>query len=158
MSQKINLSKYQKKKISDVSLIKYFFWYLIENIVINSFIPGSFFKVSILRLFGAKIGKNVIIKPYVKVKFPWKLEIGNDSWIGEKVWIDNIAKVTIGNNTSISQGVYFCTGNHDFNIETFDLDAKEIKVGNNCWIAAKAIIKPGTIIEDQTFIKIGSII
>lgn len=158
MSEKINLSKYKRKNVSDVSFIKYLTWYLIENILINSFLPGSFIKTSILKLFGAKIGKNVVIKPYVKIKFPWKLEIGNNSWIGEKVWIDNIARVTIGSNTCISQGVYFCTGNHNFNFETFDLDTKEVKVGNNCWIAAKVIIKPGTIIEDQTFIKTGSII
>ena len=158
MPEKINLSKYKRKNVSDVSFIKYLTWYLIENILINSFLPGSFIKTSILKLFGAKIGKNVVIKPYVKIKFPWKLEIGNNSWIGENVWIDNIARVTIGCNTCISQGVYFCTGNHNFNIETFDLDIKEVKVGNSCWIGAKVIIKPGAIIEDQTFIKTGSII
>ena len=69
-----------------------------------------------------------------------------------------MAKVTIGSNSCISQGVYLCTGNHNFKIETFDLSTKEIIVGNNCWIAAKSIIRPGTIIENRTFIKIGSIV
>jgi putative colanic acid biosynthesis acetyltransferase WcaF len=158
MSQKINLSKFKKKKLSKESNLKFFFWYLIDNFIVNSFIPGSTFRVLILRFFGAKIGKNVIIKPYVKIKFPWKLKIGDNSWIGEKVWIDNLDNVSIGDNSCISQGVYMCTGNHNFRIETFDLSTREIQIGNNCWIAAKTIIKPGTIIQDKTFVKIGSII
>ncbi len=158
MSQKIDLSKFQQKKLHNVSIIKSIVWYLINNMVINSLIPGSAFRVFILKFFGAKIGENVVIKPYVKIKFPWNLQIGNNSWIGEKVWIDNLAKVTIGSNSCISQGVYLCTGNHNFKIETFDLSTKEIIIGDNCWIAAKSVIKPGTIIENKTFIKIGSIV
>jgi len=158
MYPKINLNKFKKKKLHNVHIIKFFSWYLIGNIIINSFIPGSFLKVLILKFFGANIGQNVVIKPYVKIKFPWKLKIGNNSWIGEKVWIDNLDKVTIGANSCISQGVYFCTGNHNFKIETFDLSTREIVVGNHCWVAAKSIIKPGTTIEDNTFIKIGSIV
>jgi len=60
-------------------------------------------KVKILKLYGAKVGYNVLIKPNVNIKYPWFLEIGNDVWIGENVWIDNLAQVTIGNDVCLSQ-------------------------------------------------------
>ena len=79
-------------------------------------------------MFGAKIGNGVILKPKIFIKFPWKLEIGNNTWIGEKVWIDNIETVSIGDDCCVSQGVYFCTGNHDFKKETFDFKTFKIKL------------------------------
>ncbi len=66
--------------------------------MVNKYNPFSGLKCSILRLFGAKIGKKVVIKPGVNVKYPWFLEIGDFSWIGEDVWIDNLGKVKIGAN------------------------------------------------------------
>lgn len=158
MREKILLEKFKKQNISNVSMAKYILWYCTGYLFLNSFLPGSSFKKLILRFFGAKIGSNVIIKPFVKIKFPWKLEIGNDSWIGEGVWIDNIDDVKIGHDTYISQGVYLCSGNHNFKLQTFDLKMEKIIIENHCWIVAKAIIRPGTIIEDQTFIKLGNIL
>lgn len=67
----------------------------------------------LLAAFGAKLGRGVVIKPGVRVKFPRKLAIGDHSWIGERVWIDNLAPVEIGANCCISQGAYLCAGSHD---------------------------------------------
>ena len=118
----IDLKKFKKPGIyKDKNLFINVLWYLINNLFFNSFIPGSKLRIIILNLFGADISKSAYIKPRVYIKFPWKLKIGKYSWIGEKVWIDNIDHVEIGNNCCISQGVYFCTGNHDFKKETFDL-------------------------------------
>ena len=108
----INLDKFENKKLHNN--IKSHFWYIINNLILNSFFPFSNIKVFVLRLFGAKIGKNVIIKPYIKVKYPWNLKIGDNSWIGEEVWIDNLEEVLIDENCCISQGVYLCTGSHNF--------------------------------------------
>lgn len=147
----IKLSKYKKKLKKNI--IKESIWYIFNNLFFNSFLPFSSFKIVILKLFGAKIGKGVIIKPYVKIKRPWKLNIGNYTWIGEGVWVDNISKIYIGSNTCISQGVYLCSGSHDFRRETFDLIEKEIHIGNHCWISAMNFIPPGTKISDNTFVK-----
>jgi len=154
--QKLNFYKKKKNRVS-IILLK-LIWDFFGKPLFSSFLPGTYWRKIFLRIFGAKIGKGGKLKNNIKISEPWNLLIGDHCWIGENVWIDNLALVKIGNRVCISQGVYFCTGNHNFNIETFDLDTKEVKVGNNCWIAAKVIIKPGTIIEDQTFIKTGSII
>ena len=82
--------------------------------------------------------------------------IGDNCWIGEEVWIDNISRVTIGSNTCISQGVYICTGSHDFYDDEFRLLIADIEIGSSCWIAAKSLIGPGVKIKDDSFIKFGS--
>ena len=122
-----------------------------------SFLPGSYWRKIILIIFGAKIGRDIRLNYGLKVKFPWKLKIGQYSWIGEKVWIDNIDHVEIGNNCCISQGVYFCTGNHDFKKETFDLKSEKILIEDSVWVGAMTIICPGSYIKSNQFIKTGTV-
>ena len=104
---------------------------------------GSRLRITILRIFGARIGSGVVIKPHVKVKFPWRLTVGANSWIGEGVWIDNLAEVKIGCNACISQGAYLCTGSHDWSAPTFDLVVRPIEIGDEAWICANASVGPG---------------
>ena len=85
-------------------------------------------RVFLLRLFGATIGANVYIKPGVRVKFPWYLLIGDHCWIGEDVWIDNLARVTIASHVCVSQGAYLCTGNHDWSTANMRLFTKPIDI------------------------------
>jgi putative colanic acid biosynthesis acetyltransferase WcaF len=118
-------------------------WLLANGFMLSTSIPGSIWRVLLLRAFGAIIGRGVIIKPSVRVKFPWRLQIGSCSWIGESVWIDNLADVRIGSNVCISQGAYFCTGSHDWNSDSFELITKPTVVADHCWIGAKSILAPG---------------
>ena len=151
----IELSHFKKKNTYKVTYIKYLFWYITSNLFFNTFIPGSNFRIFLLRLFGSKIGHNVVIKPFVKIKYPWKLQIGDYSWIGEEVWIDNIFNVYIGSNTCVSQGVYICSANHNFKKIDFELLECEVRIGNSCWISAKSVIGPNVNISDNSFVKFG---
>ena len=154
----IDLSKFKKSNLyQKENFVLNFTWYLVNNFFFNTSIPGSKIRVFLLKLFGSKIGKNVYFKPKVNIKFPWKLEIDDNSWIGENVWIDNISQIKIGKNCCISQGVYFCTGNHDFKKESFDLISESIVVGDSVWIGAKSIIGPGSKILSESFLKLGTI-
>ena len=117
----------------------------------------SSLKVAVLRLFGARIGRGVKIKPAVQIKFPWRLKIGAYSWIGEQVWIDNLAEVSIGDNCCISQGAYFCTGNHDRFRETFDLLVQPIVLQSHVWVCAHAIVGPGVTIGEGAALSLGSV-
>jgi putative colanic acid biosynthesis acetyltransferase WcaF len=104
-----------------------FLWYFTNVIFFRS--PLNVFnelKVFLLRLFGAKIGKGVTIKPSVNIKYPWRLSIGDYTWIGENVWIDNLDNVSTGNNCCISQGAMLLGGNHNYKKTTFDLMVGEI--------------------------------
>jgi putative colanic acid biosynthesis acetyltransferase WcaF len=106
----------------------------------------------LLRLFGAKIGKNVILRPSVEITYPWKIEIGDYSWIGDNVVLYSLGKITIGSNTIISQKSYLCTGSHDFNSVAFDIFEKPIIIGNSCWIATDVFVAPGVQIADEVII------
>ena len=135
-----------------------FLWQIIFKNFVSSFLPGSFWRRLLLSLFGAKIGEKIRFSSGLKVKMPWRLVIGNYCWIGEDTWIDNISKVTLENNVCISQGVYFCTGNHNFRKNSFDLICKPIYVSSNVWIGAKSIIAPGIKIGSGSVITLGSVV
>jgi putative colanic acid biosynthesis acetyltransferase WcaF len=132
-------------------------------IILNAFFiqcnwnPFSSVRVLILRLFGAKVGKSVVIKPGVNIKYPWNLSIGDNTWIGENVWIDNLAKVSIGNNACISQGAFLLTGNHDYYKPTFDLMVKSIIIEDGAWIGAKAIVCPGVTCYSHAVLTAGAV-
>lgn len=133
-------------------------WIIVFSPLMASQLPGSVWRTALLRVFGARIGRAVIIKPRVVVKFPWRLEIGDHTWIGEGVWIDNLAVVSIGAHACISQGVYLCTGSHDWSLSTFDLITKPIQVGDSAWVCAKAVVAPGVSIGVGAVAGIGAVV
>lgn len=134
-------------------------WYAINYIVFNSaFFPFNGFKSFLLRLFGAKIGRNNTIKPRVIIKFPWKLSTGDNVWIGEGVLIDNLAQVNVGNNVCISQNALLETGNHNYKRENFELITSPVTIEDESWIAASSVVCPGTTIKRGTVICAGTVI
>jgi putative colanic acid biosynthesis acetyltransferase WcaF len=132
------------------------FWLFIGSPLLSSQLPGSFWRRGLLRFFGALVGVGVIIKPRVRVKFPWRLELGEHCWVGEDVWIDNLAHVRLGANSCISQGCYLCTGSHDWNKDTFDLFVAKIDIGAHAWVGARCNIAPGTTVGEGVVIALGS--
>ena len=141
---KVNNASYKTTLIIGASRLKQVLWYFINIVIVqNSLLPSSGIKIFFLRLFGATIGKGVVIKPSVKIKFPWKLFIAENSWVGEGVWIDNLENVIIGKSVCISQGAYLFTGNHDFKKSTFNLITLPIIIEDGVWIGALAIVCPG---------------
>lgn len=140
------------------SKIKILLWYF-TNIIffINPLNPISPIKVFLLRLFGAKIGKNVLIKPSVNIKYPWLLTIGDNTWIGENVWIDNLAFVNIGSNVCLSQGAMLLTGNHNYKKKEFDLIVGEIHLAEGVWIGAKAVVCPGVVCKSHSVLAVNSV-
>lgn len=102
------------------------------------------------------MGSNVLIKPHVSIKYPWLLQIGNNVWIGEEVWIDNLAQVTIGNNVCISQGALLLCGNHDYTKTTFDLIVKPIVIEEGVWLCAKSVVCCGVVCAQHSILSTSS--
>lgn len=132
-------------------------WYRVSSLFVNSRFPFSGFKIFLLRLFGAKIGKGCCVKPNVNIKYPWNLTVGNHTWIGEYAWIDNLTKVTIGNNCCISQGGYLLTGNHDYRGPKFELIVRPVTMEDGSWVGAKAIVCPGVTLRSHAILAVGSV-
>lgn len=120
--------------------------------------PSSSFRVHLLRFFGASIGHRTVIKPGVRVKYPWHLSVGNDCWIGEDCWIDNLTAVKLGSDVCVSQGVYFCTGNHDWTAPSFGLITSGIVLEDGAWAGAKAVLAPGITIGTCGIAAAGSVV
>jgi putative colanic acid biosynthesis acetyltransferase WcaF len=132
-------------------------WWLVQSILFRTspqFLYG--WRNFLLRLFGAKIGKKVIIRPSVKITYPWKLSIGNYSWIGDDVDLYTLGKIDIGNHVVISQRSYLCTGSHDYNQADFAIYQKPIKIHDQVWIATDVFIAPGVTIHEGSLVGVRS--
>lgn len=154
---KTDLSKYDNSWYNPGGNgLKRLLWYFTNAVFfICPLNPISGLKVWLLRLFGAKVGRGVVIKPSVNIKYPWHLKIGDYTWIGEKVWIDNLADVTIGSNVCISQGTMLLCGNHNYKKPTFDLMIKPITIEDGAWIGAKCIVCPGITVKENCVVGAG---
>jgi len=132
-------------------------WFVVNALVFqNPVLPFSSLKVRLLRLFGAKVGAGVVLKPAINIKYPWRLRIGNHTWVGENVWIDNLDTITIGNNCCLSQGAFLLCGSHDYTATTFDLMTKPIILEDGAWVGAKATVCPGVTMGSHSVLAAGS--
>ena len=139
-------------------LFKRLVWYITNVLfLLNPLNPFSGIKVRLLRLFGARVGTGVNIKPSVNIKYPWLLEIGDYTWIGENVWIDNLARVKIGSNVCVSQGAMLLCGNHNYKKPTFDLMIGEITLEDGSWVGAQAVVCPGVTLRTHAVLGVGSV-
>jgi putative colanic acid biosynthesis acetyltransferase WcaF len=134
-------------------------WHFFGSPLVRSeLLPFSQLKCWTLRLFGARIGRGVYIKPGVRVKFPWYLYVGDHTWLGERLWIDNLAQVTIGAHVCVSQDVYLCTGNHDWSDPHMKLFHKPIALKDGCWVAARSMVCPGVTVGECAVAVGGSVV
>jgi putative colanic acid biosynthesis acetyltransferase WcaF len=121
-------------------------WFVVEACVIdNRMMPISCVRAGLLRWFGARIGRNCRFLHAIRVKYPWNLEVGNNCWFGEDVWILNQGKVRIGSNVCISQGTFLTTGSHDL-VSTMDLRVAPISIEDGVWISSRCVIQMGITI------------
>lgn len=149
-----NLSRYsQPKEFRGKSKIYVQLWWLVQATFVK-LSPQVFYgwRRFWLRSFGARIGKKVLIRPSVKITYPWKVSIGDYSWIGDDVVLYSLGEIEIGSNAVVSQKSYLCTGSHDHYKDTFDIFAKKITIGNSCWIATDVFIAPGVTVGDGVVI------
>ncbi len=134
-------------------------WYAAKCLVFLSPLPfPSAFKRGMLRIFGATIGKGVVIKPRVNIHLPWKLAVGDFTWVGEEVFIMNFEPVTIGAHCCISQRAFLCTGNHDFRQPDMRYRNRPITVENGAWVGAQVFVSPGVTIGMEAVITAGSVV
>lgn len=130
-------------------------------------VSGTFFmrwwcpaqlRVAVLRWFGADIGEHVLVRHRVRVHWPWKLSIGDNSWIGEGAWLLNLEPITIGANVCISQDALLCTGSHNALSRTMEFDNAPIVIGDGAWVAVRAVVLRGVTIGPGATVAAGAVV
>ena len=138
--------------------IKIMLWYMVNALIVRaSWNPLMGLKIALLRAFGAKIGRGLVIKNEVRIKSPWFLTIGDNCWLGECCWIDNLDRVTIGSNVCISQGAMLLTGNHDYKVPTMPYRNAPITIEDGAWIGANSTVCPGVTVGENAILAVGSV-
>ena len=127
-------------------------WFAVMNTVFVKWWFPARWRPSLLRAFGASIGRRVLIRHRVRVLWPWKLTVGDDCWLGEDVWLLDLEPITLGRDVCVSQGAFLCTGNHDAGDPAMGYRNRPIEVGDGAWIGATVFVKPGTVIPAGAFV------
>lgn len=128
-------------------------WWIVEAILFRptpQFMYG--WRRFLLRSFGAKIGKGVILRPSMHTQFPWKVTIGDYSWIGDDVVLYSLGPIQIGDNVVVSQKSYLCTGSHDYAKSDFPIFHEPIIIESECWLATDVFVGPGVTIGAGTVV------
>jgi len=156
----MRLDRYDNSDFSrGASKLREVLWWVVRSFLFAPWFPvPSFLKVTALRLFGAKVGRGVVIRSRVNITFPWRVSIADHVWIGEEVQILSLAPVSIASHVCISQRAFLCTGSHRFRSENFDLITKPIKIGEGSWIAANVFVGPGVTLAPGTLCKAGAVV
>jgi putative colanic acid biosynthesis acetyltransferase WcaF len=146
MYQKLNEFKLPKGFRKKNAVIVQLWWFVQSTLFALS--PQFFYgwRRILLRCFGAKIGRGVVVRPSVQITYPWNIMIGDYSWVGDDVVLYSLGSIKIGANAVVSQRSYLCTGSHDYQKESFDIYAKPIVVEDEAWIATDVFIAPGVTI------------
>ncbi len=122
-------------------------WWLVQAIAFPLSLHNlSGFRCWLLRQFGARIGRRVLIRPTARFTYPWKVTIGDQSWIGDDVIFYSLDEIHVGRDCVISQKTYLCTGSHRIDDPAFGLITAPIRIGNGAWVATDCFLGPGVAI------------
>lgn len=135
------------------SAIQVQLWWLVECSLFRwspQFMYG--FRRLLLRAFGAKVGVGVVVRPSVRVTYPWNLTLGDYVWIGDDVVLYSLAPIKVGRNSVVSQKSYICAGDHDYTDVSFPIRGVPVTIGEENWIATDVFVAPGVTIGDGNVI------
>ena len=121
-------------------------WFAVLNLAFVKWGFPARWRPAVLRAFGARVGQRVRIRHRVRVHWPWRLEVGDDVWIGEGAWLLNLEPITIGGDVCVSQGALLCTGSHQRRTRTFEFDNAPIRLEPGSWVAARAVVLRGVTV------------
>ena len=147
------MSKLKRQRLSFTNKAMRALWWSVWCIFFRP-TPRNFhrWRCFLLRLFGARLGKNVHPYPSARVWAPWNLTMGDDSCLSD--WVDcySVDKIQIGRFTTISQYSFLCTASHDHSLTEMPLVIAPIRIGDYVWITADVFVAPGVTIGEGTVV------
>lgn len=134
-------------------------WWLVQaTLFACSPQPLYAWRAFLLRLFGARLGRGVKIRPSARITYPWKVAIGDNAWIGDRAELYSLERIEIGADACVSQDCYLCAGSHDHRRADFRYACAPIKVGDQAWVAAGSFVGPGVEIGRGTVVGARSLV
>jgi putative colanic acid biosynthesis acetyltransferase WcaF len=122
-------------------------WWLVQGSLFRySLHPMYRWRSFLLRLFGARIGQGVQVRPTARFTYPWKVSIGDYSWIGDDAEFYSLERIEVGSHCVVSQRSYLCTGSHDITDPAFGLVTKPIVIRDGAWVASDVFVYPGVTV------------
>ena len=158
MTTRRELSKFIPSRLRIKAMIRLGLWFAFQQLIFKSPLVPSVLRSPVLRIFGASIGRHVLIRRGVRIHFPWNLSIGDDCWVGEEVWFINHEKITIGSNVCISQRSIICSGGHDYRSTSLEYAHKPIEIKDGAWVCLDAKVLPGVTIGECSGVSSGEIV
>ena len=139
-------------------VIKEALWLIVRKLIFEH-LPGRWYglKRALLRAFGAKIGRGVVVKPGAIITHPWNLEVGDHVWIGEEDWLLSLDKIILEDHVALAHRVFLATGNHDYTSETFELKTSPIRVCSGAWLTSGTMVGPGVTVGAGAVLTMGSV-
>jgi putative colanic acid biosynthesis acetyltransferase WcaF len=132
-------------------------WFAAQHLLFVKWWFPARWRPALLRAFGARVGQRVLIRRGVRIHWPWKLDVGDDVWIGEDAWILNLEPVTIGSDCCVSQSALLCTGSHRCRSATFEFDNGPIRLEPGSWVAARAVVLRGVTVGRDAVVGAGAV-
>ncbi|WP_150116889.1 putative colanic acid biosynthesis acetyltransferase [Priestia megaterium] len=150
----IKLSNYKQDKYNrGRNGIYILLWWVVQGTLFRFSLHNAYnWRAKLLRLFGSDIGKDTKIRASSKFHYPWKVSIGDYSWIGDNVQFYSLDKIYVGSNCVVSQKSYLCTGSHNIKDPHFGLITKPVVIKDGAWIASDVFIYPGVTINEMAVV------
>ena len=122
-------------------------WWLVQSTLFRGSPQFAYsFRRWLLRLFGAQVGRGVVIRPSVTITYPWKVTMGDYAWVGDNVVLYSLGEIEIGADAVVSQSSYLCAADHDYTDPSFPIRSRKITIGPAAWVAADVFVAPGVTI------------
>lgn len=125
-------------------------WNICSFIFFRPFVGPLFWRwrITVLRLFGAKIGEDCRVSNSTEIWAPWNIEMGDYVALASKVQVYSVDKVVLADMVTVSQGAYICTASHDISSLNKPLVHKPITIKKSAWICADAFVGMGVTIGE----------
>ena len=157
--KRVDLSRFNNADFpKGAGAVKMTLWYFTNALFFqNPLFPFRSPKPALLRLFGARVGKRVVIHPGVNIKYPWKLTIGDHVWIGQRAWLDNIDQLIIRDHVVISQGAMIIQGSHNYKRVDYPTMSGPVVLEEGSWVGAGAMVMLGVTLKSHSVLAAGSV-